>query len=48
MVGTIRDGCGVEDAGKVGRGLSAEGFVGHAKALGSRRILAVVGGRSDI
>lgn len=34
-----RDGCGVEAAGKVDRGLSVEGFVGHTKALGSRKIL---------
>lgn len=31
-----RDGCGVEEAGEVGRGLSAEGFGGPAKAPGSR------------
>lgn len=34
-----RDGCGVEAAGRVDRGLSVEGFVGHTKALGSRKIL---------
>lgn len=34
-----RDGCGVEAAGKVDRGLSVEGFVGHTKALGSRKVL---------
>lgn len=40
MAGATRDGCGVEDAGKVGRELSVESFVGHSKALGSKRILA--------
>lgn len=39
VAGATRDGCGVEDAGKVGRGLSVEAFVGHSKALGSKRIL---------
>lgn len=34
-----RDGCGVEAAGKVDGGLSVEGFVGHTKALGSRKIV---------
>ena len=36
MAGATRDGYGAEEAGEVGRGLSVEGFVDHAKALGSR------------
>lgn len=40
MAGAAGNGCGIEVAGKVGRGLNVEGVVAHTKALGSRKILA--------